>query len=760
MRVAILSTYPPRRCGLATFTADLRSALVSADSSTEVVVAAVLDEEPAETAPEVFLTVRQHERGDYARAALALNGSGVDVVLVEHEYGIFGGDFGEYLVELVEALSVPYVVTLHTLLREPGPQQRAVLRRVLEGASRVTVFTAMARDQLVRSGLATWDRVAVVNHGAPEHLLPVRRAEGARGARQGTEAAGLPELGVHTDRRVLSTFGLLSPGKGIEVALRALPSVVENHEDVLYVVAGRTHPDVVRREGERYRAMLQDLVADLGLQDHVLFVDRYLSDEDIRGLLHRTELFVTPYRSEDQVVSGVLTFALVAGCPVLSTPYFYATEVLSTGAGRLVGVDDHEAMAAAVSEFLGDEASLEGASRAALELGTQYTWPEVGRETLKVIGEAARGLDGGRAGGGAAPTLRLTHLRRMVDPGGIVQHAVGLEPDRSTGYCVDDVARLGLVAAGLARRDPRHGAWTEVACRSAEFLAEAWEAGRGAMRNFRAADGGWLDEPHHGDHVGRAIWALGEMGLGSSALAHGCRALLHDVVVADPELSSPRSASFAILGLARLPVDLLPTEERHLLRRLGGHLASLYEAHASAEWQWFEDELTYDNGRLPQALVAAGASRRDADQVRLGLEALEWYCGQCAADSDAVVLVGNHWRHRHPAQGTPEGDEPDQHAPSRGRDEGDEQPLDAAALVEACVEAFRVTGSPTYCQRARNAFAWFHGRNRWGLSLYDEASGGCRDGVGPDGLNPNEGAESTLAYLQAWLALESVGLGQ
>ncbi len=447
------------------------------------------------------------------------------------------------------------------------------------------------------------------------------------------------------------------------------------------------------------------------------------------------------------MVSGVLTFALVAGCPVVSTPYFYATEVLSTGAGRLVGLDDHDAMAAAVSEFLADEASLESASRAAVELGAQYTWPEVGRETLKVLGEAARGLDAGRAGGGAAPTPRLTHLRRMVDPGGIVQHAVGLEPDRSTGYCVDDVARLGLVAAGLARRDPRQGAWAEVACRSAEFLAEAWEPGRGAMRNFRAVDGGWLDEPHHGDHVGRAIWALGEMGLGSSALAHGSRALLHDIVVADPVLSSPRSASFAILGLARLPVDLLPTEERHLLRRLGGHLTSLYEAHASPEWQWFEDELTYDNGRLAQALVAAGASRRDADQVRLGLEALEWYCGQCAADSDAVVLVGNHWRRRHSA-------------PAPVAPEGDEQPLDAAALVEACVEAFRVTGSPTYCQRARNAFAWFHGRNRWGLSLYDEASGGCHDGVGPEGLNRNEGAESTLAYLQAWLALQSVGLGQ
>ena len=759
MRVAILSTYPPRRCGLATFTADLRNALVAADGSTDVVVVAVLDEAPEDTAPEVLLTVRQYERDDYARAAQVLNGSGVDVVLVEHEYGIFGGDSGEYLVDLVEALSVPYVVTLHTLLREPGRQRRAVLRRVIEGASRVTVFTAMARDQLVRSGLASWDRVAVVNHGAPEHLQPARRVVDPRRAADDTEGPALPELATRSDRRVLSTFGLLSPGKGIEVALRALASVIETHGDVLYVVAGRTHPDVIRREGEQYRAMLEHLAADLGLQDHVLFVDRYLSDEDIRGLLHRTELFITPYRSEDQVVSGVLTFAVVAGCPVVSTPYFYATELLSTGAGRLVGLDDHEGMAAAVSELLDDRASLDSASHAALELGAQYAWPEVGRETLKVLGEAARGLDGGRPGDrgspgrGAVRTPRLTHLQRLVDAGGIVQHAVGLEPDPSTGYCVDDVARLGMVAAGIARRDPRQRAWTEVACRSAAFLEQAWDPGSGAMRNFRAVDGRWLDEPHDGDHVGRAIWALGEMGLGSSPLADRSRALLHDVVGADPVLSSPRSASLAILGLARLPVDLLPPEERQLLRRLGADLTSRYEAQASPEWPWFEDELTYDNGRLAQALVAAGAARRDADQVRLGLEALEWYCGQCAADSDAVVLVGNRWRRRDAAPvGSDEHDDVG--------DEGDEQPLDAAALVEACVEAFRVTGSPTYCRRARDAFAWFHGRNRWGLRLYDESTGGCHDGVGPDGLNPNEGAESTLAYLQAWLALESVGLGQ
>ena len=753
MRVAIVSTYPPRRCGLATFTADLRSALLTADNSTEVLVAAVLDEEPEDTASEVALTIRQHQREDYARAATALNASGVDIVLVQHEYGIFGGESGEYLVDLVEALTVPYVVTLHTLVREPSPQQRAVLHRVGGGAAQVTVFTAMARDQVVRSGIASWERVAVVNHGAPEQLQPAPRERAARGPTRWDRGDVLPELAAHGDRRVLSTFGLLSPGKGLEVAVRALASVVRTHPDVLYVVAGRTHPEVVRREGARYRQMLAGLTTDLDLEEHVLFVDRYLSDDDIRSLLLRTELFLTPYRSEEQIVSGVLTFALVAGCPVVSTPYFYATELLSTGAGRLVGFDDHEAMAAAVVDLLGDEASLRDAALTAHELGTQYTWPEVGRETLKVLGTAVHARDthgfvGSAPAGGAPTSPPLSHLRRLVEPGGIVQHALGPDPDRRTGYCVDDVARLGLVAAALARRDPRAAATLDqVTGRSVDFLEEAWDARRGAMRNFRAVDGRWLDQPHPGDHVGRAIWALGEIARASGPVAQRSRVLLRQLVAADPALSSPRAAAFAVLGLSRLPLDQLDGAERGMLQRLGGELEALYTDNASPEWQWFEDELTYDNGRLAQALIAAAASLRNSEQLRLGLEALEWYCGQCRAD-DTVVLVGNHWRRR--------GDVP---AGARD-DEGDEQPIDAAALVEGCVEAFRVTGSPTYCERSRNAFAWFHGRNRWGLPLHDEVSGACHDGVGPGGLNANQGAESTLAYLQAWLALDSVGLGR
>ena len=700
--------------------------------------------------------VRQDERGDYARAARALADAGVDVVLVQHEYGIFGGDSGEYLLDLTSALTVPYVVTLHTLLQEPSARQAAVLGALVAGAAQVTVFTAAARDTLVRSGVAPWGRVSVVHHGAPAELQ-ARPTSGATprrtcGRRSRLRPGACPSS-APPGRRVLSTFGLLSSVKGIEVALRAMATVARAHPDVLYVVAGRTHPHVVRTEGERYRESLEALTRTLGLDQHVLFVDRYLSSEDIRGLLGRTEVFLTPYRAQEQVVSGVLTFAIAAGCPVVSTPYRYATELLSTGAGRLVGVDDPDAMATALLELLGNERALRSAARAAHALGTQYTWPAVGREVLKLVARAAEvhENDGGGApatgmNGGSAPSL--DHLDRLVDGGGIVQHARGLEPDRSTGYCVDDAARLLIVADGLATRHVERARLAPMAERALTFLEEAWEPDAGQMRNFRAANGEWLDAPHPGDHLGRAVWALGEVGSGSSPLARRGRALLDAVVRAGPSLAPPRTAAFAVLGLARLPGHH-PGPARGMLRELADDLGRRYRAHRRPDWPWFEDELTYDNARLPQALIAAAGSLRDADLLADGLESLEWYAHQCGLDGDAVVLVGNRWRRRR--------DGPGEGPPVEG-DEGDEQPVDAAALVEACVEAYRATGSLTWARRALDAFGWFEGRNRWGAVVYDEETGGCHDGVGPSGLNENEGAESTLAHLQARLALDVVGL--
>ena len=349
----------------------------------------------------------------------------------------------------------------------------------------------------------------------------------------------------------------------------------------------------------------------------------------------------------------------------------------------------------------------------------------------------------------AAPPPPLTHLRRLAGAHGITQHARGLEPDLTTGTCVDDVARLLIVADGLDRRGGALDATADLADLAGPALAyleEAWDPLTGSMRNFRAVDGAWLDQPHEGDHVGRAVWALGEVGSADTGRARRARTLLEDALLAGPVFPAPRSAAFALLGLARVPAARLGRPGVQRTQVLAHDLLARLGRHGGRSWPWFEDELTYDNARLPQALLAAGSRLADPDLLTGGLESLEWYVRQVGLDTRRVVLVGNRWRRTF--------DGP----PRPGHDEGDEQPLDAAALVEACVEAHRVTGSPLWGRRALDALSWFHGRNRWQTSVYDPESGGCHDGIGPRGRNPNQGAESTLAYLQAWLAADAAQL--
>lgn len=389
MRMAIVSTYRPRPCGIAVFSSDLRAALLEADSSLSVEIVSIVRDDPLSHPPEVVTTIRQDVAGDYAAAASELNRD-VDVVLVEHEYGIFGGDSGNYLLKLTSELSVPMVVTLHTVLANPEPERAGVLRAVCERAALLMVFTETARRMVVEQGLVEVDRVRVVPHGAPDELTQAAWSDGVGEELTGTSLQlGLPSL---AGRTVLSTFGLISDSKGLELAIRALPTITAVHPEVLYLIAGQTHPDVITKEGESYRLGLQRLVHDLDLGDHVRFIDRFLSIDELAMLLGRTDIYLTPYRSKDQSVSGALTFAVAAGCPVVSTPYFYAEDLLCSGAGVLVPFGDSAKLAAAVLELLDSPAKMSGARAAARRVGADLTWASVGKATLELLTEAAQGV--------------------------------------------------------------------------------------------------------------------------------------------------------------------------------------------------------------------------------------------------------------------------------------------------------------------------------------------------------------------------------
>jgi glycosyltransferase involved in cell wall biosynthesis len=774
MKIAIVSTYPPRPCGIGTFSADLRAALLLADPANEVNVVSIVSEEvrPASAPrdrhqtglvtsslrnhpPEVSASLRQNVREDYAAAARMLSADGTDVVLIEHEYGIFGGEAGEFVLSLVSELHQPVVVTLHTVLSRPSAAQTATLNRLCELATLVTVFTETARRMVVESQTVAAEKVRVVSHGAPAVLVAREMSPTADGTEvvEPWPAARSRAADVALRRRlqgrtVLSTFGLISSGKGIELALDAVAQVVRRHPDVLYLIAGQSHPEVVKHEGETYRRGLERQVAELGLRHHVLFLDRFLAIDELAALLFATDLYVTPYRSKEQIVSGALTFAVAAGCPVVSTPYFYAEDLLSSGAGVLVPFDDPDAMAAAISDLLDSPSALAAARAKSAEVGSRMSWSSVGRVTLDALSDAvATGRPPVVAAVSPEPALlvRRHHLLVLSDDVGIIQHADVVVPCWSSGYCVDDSARLVLVALRLGDRLPSDRSRSMISAGLA-LLRYAWDPAVPGLHNFLGYDRRWSDDAGGGDHVGRAVWTLGEV-IAAQPPTGEARPSLRLLASMEPyldTLTSLRTVAFALLGLVRPDPHLLPVSLLALRRQLAAQLADAFDAHASPEWRWFEPYLTYDNARLPQALIAAGSRLGDDALVERGLNALEWYAGQCCSDS-GVRLIGNRWRQ----QG--------EIAPA---DDGDEQPLDAAALAEAAVEAYRVTGDAAYSGLARAAFGWFLGANRWGIPVYDVSSGGCHDGLSAAGVNDNEGAESTLSFWQALLALEGAGLQQ
>ncbi len=763
MKLSIVSTYPPRPCGIGTFSADLRSAIRQADPATQVDVVSIVADEPAGGVPatsqpaEVTTRLRQHVLPDYAATADLLNSNGTDVVLIEHEFGIFGGEAGEYVLSLVAELEVPVVVTLHTVLSTPTEQQAATLRRLCSAATLVTVFTDTASRMVVEAGIAAAERVRLVPHGAPPLVVARELAPTADGSRTVAYAAGGGPSSARTGgtdlalrrlrgRTVLSTFGLISSGKGIETAIRAVDQVVAQHPDVLYLIAGQTHPEVARREGESYRQVLENLIDELGLQQHVHFLDRFLTIDELGLLLSSTDLYLTPYRSREQIVSGALTFAVAAGCPVVSTPYLYAEDLLSSGAGILVPFDDPGAMAAAISSLLDDPAALAAARAESTRIGAELSWSSVGEQTVRVLREAVerqpRPDQPGSPERSRPFTVRPDQLLALTDDVGIIQHADGVTPRYDSGYCIDDAARVVLVALRLHDRLPDRRA-QRMARGGLALLSHGFNPAVPGMHNFMAFDRRWLDHPHQGDHVGRTAWALGEV-IAVRPPSGEDRPSLRQLQAMGPLLEltgSPRTVAFTVLGLARPAPDQLPPTLNRLLRAMADRLMRSYEAQASPDWRWFEPYLTYDNARLPQALIAAGVRLSDPGLLDYGLTALDWYLDQCRR-GDELRLIGNQWR----ARGAPLG--PD----------GDEQPVDATAVVEAALEAWRATGRAEYRDAATRAFNWFLGRNRLGLPVYDAASGGGHDGLSTTGLNDNQGAESTLAFWQAALAMEQAGL--
>lgn len=712
-RVALVGNFVPRRCGIATFTADIHEQLGRHQPEIGVDVWALDDANDALEYDGVAGTIERSDPRAYRRAAEAINAAGVDAVWLQHEYGIFGGPEGELVIDFVDRLAAPLILTCHTVLSDPSDKQRAILAHLLGRASRVMLMSRHSKDILERLYGTPPELIDIIEHGAPDR--PFGRQEEFK-----------RKLGVE-GRKILTTFGLLGPDKGIEHVIEALPAIRARHPEVLYRIVGATHPNLVSREGERYREELAARAERLEVSDAIAWEDRFLETGELLDQLEACDVYLTPYPGLQQSTSGTLSYAVALGKAVVSTPYVHARELLADGVGRLIQPGSAEAIAEAVIGLLDDAQALEEMQRRAYAKGREMIWPRFAASAAALI-ERARARPAPRVCPESVPSLHA--VRAMSDSTGMLQHAVGIVPAREHGYCLDDNARalmLMNVAQGISP-DER----LERSMIYAAFVQDAWNEEAQAFRNFMRFDRGWCEAAGSQDSNGRALWALGCTAAASpfADIRQWAMWQFDKTLPALAVLESPRAVAFTMLGAAAaLRADPDHEGARDLLLRGADMLDRLLGGARRPDWAWFEAVLGYDNPRLPQALIEAGDALGREDYLSTGLETLEWIARIQTAASGHFRPIGS-----------------ETFGLEYAKLPFDQQPLEAQAAIEACASAHRATGEAGWIAHAESGWRWFFGGNDRGAVLADMATGRCRDGVTPRGANLNCGAESILAF--------------
>jgi glycosyltransferase involved in cell wall biosynthesis len=726
-RLALIGGFTPRRCGIATFTADIYHSLTAAAPGLTIDIYAMTPA-PGHTqfASEVTGEISESDPDSYAAAAQAIEASKADVIWLQHEFGLFGGPAGDLILDLIDRISAPLLVTLHTVISDPDLAQARVMRRLVARASKLIVMSERSRELLEGVYGADPQQIVCIPHGVPDR--PFGRSD------QLKEAMGF------AGRQLLLTFGLLSPGKGIEAVIRALPALIADHPDLIYCIAGATHPNLIAREGEAYRSGLIALAQNLGVADHLHWIDAFIATDELLDLIEAADIYVTPYPGAAQSTSGTLCYALALGKAVVSTPYEHAVELLSDGHGMLVPFGDSPAIAEAIGVLLDDPARRLALQSRAYARGRAMIWPVTALRSLELIAASCTPTLTARPAG----PIGLTGLLRICDQTGILQHSVHSVPDRAHGYCVDDNARALMLANRLGSECEPHR--SQLATTFAAFIQSAWNAPVGEFRNFMGYGRNWLEERGSEDSCGRTLWTLGATACeGQTApLRRWALGLFDQAASSALGYGSPRASAFAMLGANYLlRADPGNRPALAILSRGADRLLSLFQQVRSSDWPWFESVLAYDNCRLSEAMIRAGLRLDRPELTQCGLGTLGWIMVRQTSPTGHFRPVGSDSFDRAFEWPRP----------------FDQQPVEAWAAIDACAAAYDVTGSDEWLDLARMAYGWFGGANDRGLAVGDPLSGTCRDGITPRGLNRNEGAESVLAYQLATLAMRALPQG-
>ncbi len=727
MKIAYIGTYPPRQCGIGTFTNNLIRAVIAntghENPEDAAMVIAINDHDNQyKYPPEVKKVIRQDHQRDYIDAAKYINFSDASVAILEHEFGIFGGNDGVYILPLLHRLEVPFIATFHTVLKDPTYTQKSIVQEIGKNADKVVVMSKRAVRFLKEIYNIPGKKIVLIEHGVPEYTRMSRE--------EAKEKFGL------TDKKVLLTFGLLSRNKGIETVINALPEVVKNHPDVLYIVLGATHPGVLRQSGEEYRNYLIRLTKSLGLENNVYFNNEFVTEDKLFKYLFASDIYITPYLNEAQITSGTLSYAVGAGCAVVSTPYWHAQELLDDGRGRLFDFKNSEQLSEILNELLGNKEILDEIRFNAYEYGLKIRWPRIGKQylelvtDLKGIGERVKKPTVHPVDLRVLPKFDLTHVRRLTDDTGIVQHAKYGVPNLKEGYCLDDNARALLMAL-MAYRQNKNKVALDLIPIYLSYI-HYMQRENGNFRNFLSFSRQYLDEYGSEDSFGRTIWALGYLLMypPNDSFKQIGREIFFNSYQHFDRLKSIRGAANTIIGISYYLKEEPGNDAMiQTLQKLTGILTESYHKHADKDWQWFEDIMTYDNAILPLALFASYENTGDRDVYDIAMKTARFLESKTLNTGFLVPVGNNGWLKKG-------GRKPD----------FDQQSIDVMAMVLMYYQMFQVTGNRGDIEKMFLSYLWFLGENSLRMPLFDHETKGCCDGLEEQGVNRNQGAESTLAY--------------
>lgn len=723
MKIVFIGTYPPRKCGIATFTKNLFNSMVNSNKNIEGSIIAMNNHEQTYNYPEeVKLTIRQEHQGDYLEAVKSINISGADLCILEHEFGIYGGQSGIYILPLVHRLEVPLIVTLHTILKEPSKEEKIILQQICKVAQKVVVMSQIAIEFLVDIYGVDKNKIAFIEHGVPDLYFNQEQSK---------------KVFKLEKKKLLLTFGMLSRNKGIETVIKALPKVVEKHPEVLYLVLGKTHPNVIRATGEEYRNYLQRLAKNLGIEDHIIFMNKFINQTELFKYLSASDIYITPYLNEAQITSGTLSYAVGVGTAVISTPYWHASELLANGRGRLFNFGDSEELSNILMELLDRPEKMKELQKRAFDYGKTITWPKSGAKYVALVEQVLSEKPKIPAKKKTfidpllLPQFSLSHIKRMTDDTGIIQHAKYGIPNLKEGYCLDDNARALLMVL-MTYRQKKNKTALELAPIYLSYI-HYMQNNNGTFRNFLSFNRCFLDEVGSEDSFGRTIWALGYL-LGNppnNAYYQTGKFIFFNAAPNFDKLKTIRGIANTMIGISHylrgMPSD---TAMKDTLKKLSYKLIGHYTENSSGHWRWFEQLLTYDNGILPLALLHAAEILND-DKIReVAIDTMDFLTDVTLKNGYLSIIGNEKW-----------------YIKNKERSVYAQQPIDALAMVLMFQQAFHLTKNNDYLTKLFTCFMWFMGENDLKANLFDFETKGCYDGFDSSNVNLNQGAESTLAYL-------------